>query len=132
MRRARSGHRDGSAGEEEIDQPEDVRDVDEAVAVGVALRAELEAAAGGGDRAARVCGADRPDAHELGALLRPGSAAPRVAPRRPGKRFVGLAADERRVSVEGEADRGALIRGADRSGADELGALLRPNASAPG
>src|SRR5258706_595638 len=142
--RASEAPRRRTAGEEEVDEIEDVRDVDGAVAVDVSVGArahederrsdvavvqdatEYRRAAVGRDGGRRplggIAGCAGPD--PLGAALRPDATAPREDPGRSRLGAVKGSADDRRRAVGREGDRPALGRSPDPVLTAELDTLL--------
>ena len=75
---------------------------------------------------------DRAGADQLAALLGPDIAATGENPRRPGVRVVVRPAHDSGVAVGGQRDGRALRGNSDRTGADQLVALLGPDIAAAG
>ncbi len=84
------------------------------------------------DRPALLGGSNRPGADQLAALLGPDTIAEGVDPRRPGAPVVERACHDGGVAVSGQRDGDALSALSNRPGADQLAALLGPDAAAEG
>jgi hypothetical protein len=96
--------------------------------------ARHDVVAGTGQRGGKALSgsSNRAGSDQLTALLGPDTAAAGEDPRRPGFPVVGPPAHDGGVAVGGQRDGGALRGGPNRTGADQLTALLGPDTAAAG